>query len=57
MTDMAFIRASGLDEPDSIVPALTVYGAKAPGWAHVSSDHPVFPGELPGLHDTGDTAG
>ena len=49
MPGMVFVRASSLDDMDSIRPSMTVYAAQAPGWARVDDDNPVFPQELPVL--------
>ncbi|QPH52597.1 GFA family protein [Pontivivens ytuae] len=46
MPGMVFLRASSLDDPELIAPAMTVFASRAPGWAHIDDSHPVFPGEL-----------
>lgn len=43
---MVFLRASGLDDPNAIQPQMTVYGSRAPAWALLDQDKPVFP-EMP----------
>ncbi len=48
MPGMVFLLASGLDEPDRVEPAMTVYAARAPGWALLDRSHPVFDLAVPG---------
>jgi len=42
MPGMIFIRASSLDDPDSIEPQMTVYASRAPKWAAIDHGKPVF---------------
>lgn len=42
MPGMIFIRASSLDDPGAITPQMTVYASRAPAWARINSDGPVF---------------
>lgn len=53
MQGMAFLRASCLDDPDAVSPAMTVYAARAPRWARINPDGPVFEtmpeGGVPGV--------
>lgn len=45
--DMAFIRASSLDDPDIVTPQMVVYASRAPSWDHVDPSLPSF-AEMPG---------
>lgn len=47
MAGLLFIRASSLDDPELIAPQLTVYASRAPSWAMINHDTPVFQ-EMPG---------
>lgn len=49
MPGMVFVRASSLDDMNTVEPAMTVYAAMAPVWAHVDREHPCFDAEFPGL--------
>lgn len=42
MPGMTFIRASSLDDPESVEPQMTVYAARAPSWAVLDRARPVF---------------
>lgn len=42
MPDMAFVRVSSMDDPESAVPGMTVYASRAPSWAKLDDSHPVF---------------
>lgn len=42
MPGMTFIRASSLDDPDSVEPQMTVYASRAPAWAPLDRGKPVF---------------
>jgi len=42
MPGMAFVRVSSMDDPDIAAPQITVYASRAPGWARIDSDNPVF---------------
>lgn len=46
MPGVVAIRASSLDNPDSIAPMMTVYASRAPSWALIDRDKPVF-AEMP----------
>jgi hypothetical protein len=46
MPGMVFVRASSLDDPDTIQPAMSVYASRAPSWDPVNPDLPSFP-EMP----------
>lgn len=48
MPGMAFVRASSMDDLDTAVPQMTVYASRAPSWARIDSEHPVFQGEIVG---------
>ena len=55
MPGSVFIRASCMDDPDAVSPGMTVYASRAPKWAQINSDGPVFadmpPGEPPITQD------
>jgi hypothetical protein len=40
--DLAFVRASSLDDPEIAAPAMVVYASRAPSWDHVDSKLPSF---------------
>lgn len=42
MTDMAFIRASSLDDPEIVTPTLVVYKSRAVSWDMTDPDLPTF---------------
>lgn len=46
--EMAYVRASSLDDPDIIAPAASVYVSRAPRWDIVDPDLPAFPEMPPG---------
>ncbi|WP_421788594.1 GFA family protein [Hyphobacterium sp.] len=47
MPGLVFVRASSLDDPERISPAMSVYASRAPSWAAVSAARPAF-AEMPG---------
>ena len=44
MPGMVFVRASTLGDPEQISPQMTVYARRAPRWARIDHDKPVFDG-------------
>ena len=46
MPGMLFLRASSLDDPEVIRPAMSVYASRAASWDPVNPDLPSFP-EMP----------
>ncbi len=42
MPGLAFVRASSLDDPDRISPQMTVYASRAPSWAKLDDELPIF---------------
>ncbi|MBX3480405.1 MAG: GFA family protein [Caulobacter sp.] len=42
MPGMIFIRASSLDDLEAVAPGMTVYASRAPSWARLNTDGPVF---------------
>lgn len=50
MPGMLFLRASSLDDIEIAEPQMTVYAGRAPSWAAINRDKPVFeamPTEMP----------
>jgi hypothetical protein len=43
MPGMVFVRASSMDEPDLIAPALVVFASRAPSWDFIDPRLPAFP--------------
>lgn len=43
MPEMVFPRASSLDDPDVVTPAMVVYASRAPTWDYMDSSLPSFP--------------
>jgi hypothetical protein len=41
--EMAFLRASSMDDPEAITPMLVVYTSRAPSWDLVAPARPSFP--------------
>lgn len=46
MTGMAFVRASSLDDPNSVTPQMIVYASRAPTWDKMDPALPSF-AEMP----------
>lgn len=46
--DMAFIRASSLDDPEVAQPQMAVYASRAPSWDYIDPKLPSFPLMPPG---------
>ncbi len=46
MTGMAFLRASSLDDPNSVTPQMIVYASRAPSWDKMDPALPSF-AEMP----------
>lgn len=46
MPGMVFVRASSLDDPETIAPAMTVYASRAASWDPVDPNLPFF-AEIP----------
>lgn len=46
MPDLAFVRASSLDDPDVVTPTMIVYASRAPSWDHMDPALPAF-AEMP----------
>lgn len=46
MAGMVFLRASSLDDPDTVTPAMSVYASRAPQWDQPDSALPAF-AEMP----------
>ena len=46
MTDMVFLRASSLDDPDQVTPQMIVYASRAPKWDVMDPRLPSF-AEMP----------
>ena len=44
----SFVRASSLDDLEAVTPAMIVYAARAPSWAHMDESLPSFPEMPPG---------
>lgn len=42
MPEMAFPRASSLDDPEVLAPQMVVYASRAPSWDHVDPSLPSF---------------
>lgn len=42
MPGMAFVRVSSMDDPERAAPTMTVYASRAPSWARLDRNHPVF---------------
>lgn len=42
MPSMAFVRVSSFDDPNLAAPQMTVYASRAPAWARIDTEHPVF---------------
>ncbi len=42
MSEMLFIRASSLDDPEVFKPQMVVYTSRAPSWDHMDDDLPAF---------------
>ncbi|MCT7375700.1 GFA family protein [Chelativorans salis] len=42
MPDLAFLRASSLDDPEMVTPAMVVYASRAPSWDYVEAGLPSF---------------
>ena len=42
MTDLVFIRASSLDNPEIVTPTLVVYTSRAASWDHMDPNLPSF---------------
>lgn len=42
MPGMIFIRGSSCDEVEKIRPRMTVYASRAPSWAPINRDNPIF---------------
>ena len=55
MPGMVFIRASSLDNLDAVQPAMTVYASRAPGWATLAQENPIFELMPPQMPDKGHT--
>ena len=36
------VRVSSLDDPDAVLPLMTVYASRAPAWAPIDQTRPVF---------------
>lgn len=50
MDGMVFLRASALDDPEAVTPALSVYTSRAPSWDQADENLPSFaemPPEMP----------
>lgn len=43
MPDLAFPRASVLDDPEAVTPQMVVYASRAPAWDRPDSSLPSFP--------------
>jgi hypothetical protein len=41
--DLVFVRASSMDDPESITPSMVVYASRAPSWDFVDAALPSFP--------------
>ena len=48
---MVFVRASSLDDPEIIRPAMVVYASRAVSWDHIGGDLPTFATMPPGGPD------
>ncbi|KZK94659.1 Glutathione-dependent formaldehyde-activating enzyme [Pseudovibrio sp. Ad46] len=46
MTDLIFVRASAVDQPEVIEPQVNVYSSRAPSWDEIDPKLPAFP-EMP----------
>ena len=49
---MVFLRASSLDDPNTVEPEMSVYASRAPGWAVMDPTKPAFPEMPPGGPET-----